>query len=456
MHALGSLVSTLLVVCWSTFAFAADTKSSPNFVIVLADDMTYTDLGCFGNSDVHTPNLDRLASEGMKLTRCFSPAPMCAPTRSALYTGLFPVRNGAHPNHSRVRDGVRSLPHFLKPLGYRVALAGKRHIKPMKSFPFEYLGKGKQLDFPAIREFVKRDSSQPFCLVVTSNHPHEPWSNGDPAQYDADELTVPPYLVDTPATRDALTKYYAEITAFDQQVKRVLNILEQTGNTKSTLVSVFTEQGSSFPHCKWTCYDTGLQAAGIVRWPGVVKPNSESSALVQYVDIPPTLIAAAGGDPSEFDFDGTNFLPVLKGDRSTHREYVYGVQTSKGIIAGPDAYGIRSVRDTRYKLIWNINHDNKFQNIITDRHPVFQEWKRQADDDNQFALERVSNYQKRPEFEFYDLETDPFELKNLADASEYQAEKERLHRQLDQWMKQQGDTGNETELDALNRQGRKK
>lgn len=446
----------MIAIGWLNSAEAANADTPPNFVIMLADDMTYTDLGCFGNPDVHTPNLDALASEGMKLTRCFSPAPMCAPTRSALYTGLFPVRNGAHPNHSRVHDGVKSLPHFLKPLGYRVALAGKRHIKPVDSFPFEYLGQGKQLDFASMREFVKRDKNQPFCLIVTSNHSHEPWNNGDASQYDADELTVPPYLVDNPLTRQAMTKYYAEITAFDQQVKRVLNILDQTDNADSTLVSVFSEQGSSFPHCKWTCYDTGLQAAGIVRWPGVVKPNSESAALVQYVDVVPTLIAIAGGDPSESDFDGTSFLSVLKGKSSTHREYVYGVQTSKGIINGPDAYGIRSVRDGRFKLIWNINHENKFQNVVTSPNPVFKGWQIQANDNNKFAMEQVTKYQTRPEFEFYDLEADPFELNNLADSNKHQAERDRLHQQLQAWMKQQGDTGDATERDALNRQGRKK
>ena len=169
---------------------------------------------------------------------------------------------------------------------------------------------------------------------------------------------------------------------------------------------------------------------------------------------PPTFIAAAGGDPAEYDFDGMSFLPVLKGETETHREFVYGVQTSKGIIAGPDAYGIRSVRSERYKLIWNVNHENKFQNIVTDRHPVFQDWKTQAVDNNELALEYVKAYQDRPEYEFYDLSADPYELKNLAGSQEHQTEQNRLRRELERWMKQQGDTGQETEFDALNRQGR--
>ncbi|MDE0821708.1 MAG: sulfatase-like hydrolase/transferase [Opitutales bacterium] len=107
----------------------------------LADDMTYSDLGCYGNPDVNTPNLDRLAHQGLRFTRCYNSAPICSPLRQSLYSGLYPVRNGAHPNHSRVYDGIKSLPHCLRPLGYRVAIVGKRHEAPASAFPFEMLGR---------------------------------------------------------------------------------------------------------------------------------------------------------------------------------------------------------------------------------------------------------------------------------------------------------------------------
>lgn len=454
------MVRTLcFLLCVSgCFSVTRAAEQPPDVILIMADDMTYTDLGCFGNRDVLTPHLDALAAEGMKLTRCFTPAPMCAPTRAALYTGLFPVRNGAHPNHSRVKPGVKSLPHYLNPLGYRVALIGKRHIKPREAFPFEYL-RGNQggLNVQSIAEFMERDRKQPYCLIVTSHEPHQPWNRGDADKYKSksNELTLPPYLVNTPATRDALAEYYAEITYLDQQVGGVLKTLEKSGKPEQTLVIFLSEQGSSLPHCKWTCYETGLRAAGIVRWPGVVKPGSESDALIQYVDIVPTLIEIAGGDPSPFDLDGQSFLKVLKGDAKSHRNYVYGVQTSRGIINGPKGYGIRSVRDARYKLIWNLFPEQEFQNVVTGRNPVFESWKKAADEGNEFAAKRVAWYQKRPEFELYDLEQDPFELQNLAGKADYQDHQQQLQRQLSEWMQQQGDKGRETEMNALNRQGRK-
>ena len=124
----------------SSLVASAGAAEKPNLLLFLADDMTYTDLGCYGNPDVKTPAIDQLAREGLKFTRCYNSAPTCSPLRQSLYTGLYPVRNGAHPNHSRVYAGVKSIPHYLEPLGYRVAIVGKRHEAPAAAFPFEYLG----------------------------------------------------------------------------------------------------------------------------------------------------------------------------------------------------------------------------------------------------------------------------------------------------------------------------
>jgi len=111
----------LLLACMGTCegALAAaevgETASRPNILIVLADDMTWHDAGCYGNDQVRTPNMDRLAEEGMRFTRAFTATAMCSPTRQQLYTGLFPVRNGAYPNHSKVKPGVKSIVHYLRP-----------------------------------------------------------------------------------------------------------------------------------------------------------------------------------------------------------------------------------------------------------------------------------------------------------------------------------------------------
>src|SRR4051794_24112511 len=126
-------------ILMSLFAGVAAAATRPHIVLFIADDYTWHDAGPYGATDVRTPNLDRLAREGMRFDAAIAPSPTCTPSRSAIYTGCYPFRNGAHANHSVVNDGVRSLPAYMKELGYRVVLAGKTHIGPRVAFGFEYL-----------------------------------------------------------------------------------------------------------------------------------------------------------------------------------------------------------------------------------------------------------------------------------------------------------------------------
>ena len=433
-------------------------ESPPNILLLLADDMTYDDLGSYGNADVRTPNLDRLAAQGLRFRYAFNSSPMCAPTRMSLYTGIHPVRNGAYPNHSRVYEHIRSMPHYLDSLGYRVALIGKRHEAPAENFPFEYLGgrhhdggKGVALDVSKVRAFMEENKDRPWSLVVASNQPHRPWNRGVSYAYNPDSLSLPPYLVDTEVTREALARYYAEVTYMDEQAGRILQDLRETGQAEETIVIFLSEHGSNFPHAKWTAYDTGLRSAAIVRWPNVVRPGRLSEAMIQYVDLLPTLIEAAGGAPGQYNFDGRSFLPVLRGERDEHRQYAFGIQTSTGIYSGPEAYGIRTVRSKRYRLIWNVNWKNTFQNMVTEGSGIFQSWKKKAEAGDPFARKRVRWYQERPQYELYDLRHDPYELENVADDPAYQAVERRLKRQLEEWMQQQGDEGAATERAAPQR-----
>ena len=252
-----------------------------SILIVIADDLNKDSVGVYGNKDVKTPNIDRLASQGMRFNMAYTSTAMCAPTRQQMYTGLYPVRSGAYPNHSKVKPGTKSLVHYLKALGYRVGLSGKRHFGPPSSFPFEQVS--RKVDAKAIREFVTRDEKQPFCLLVTSNSPHVPWSAGDASQYDPGKLTIPPYWVDTPEMRESLTRYYAEITDLDREVGECMKILRETKQEDNTAMIFTTEQGAQYPGCKWTCYENGLNVGFIVRWPGQVKPGSVSDAMIHYV-----------------------------------------------------------------------------------------------------------------------------------------------------------------------------
>jgi uncharacterized sulfatase len=433
-----------LWACLLTAAAACSNASAgPNIVLVLADDQGWRDSGAYGNPDVQTPNIDALASQGMKFTHAFTATAMCAPTRQQLYTGLYPVHSGAYPQNSFVREGTRSLAHYFGELGYRVGISGKRHYAPAESYPFESLnskdaGEDKEVpEMDLIREFVNRDPVQPFLLLVTSRQPHTPWNKGD-VHYAPGELTMPGDMPDTPETRVALSKYYREVSDFDAELGQVMAIVDESGRAQDTIFIYTSEQGAMLPGAKWTLYDDGVRTAFIVRWPGVVEQGSETGALVAYVDVVPTLVEAAGGVAP--DVDGDSFLPVLRGAATAHRDYVFGVHTSFGICNGVE-YPIRSVRDTRYKLIVNANVGQEFSNNITVRDPAnyFASWQRAGESGNAFAAERHLAYRRRPNLEFYDLEIDPHELHNLADSEDYKLEINRLKHVLDTWLEEQGD-----------------
>ncbi len=430
----------ILPTSCATFSPAAD-ATKPNVLLTMADDLTFNSLGCYGSKDGITPNIDRLAGEGMLFRRAFTATAMCAPTRQQLYTGIFPVRNGAYPNHSKVKPGTKSIVHYLRDLGYRVGICGKKHFGPPDSFPFETISQAK------IAEFIGRDKDQPFCLIYTSHSPHLPWSAGDPSRYDPDKLTVPPYLYDNEETRKALCKYFAEVTDFDREVGECMKLVKDAGVEDNTIFICTTEQGAQFPHGKWTCYDIGLHVGLIIRWPDRVKAGSESNAMVQYVDIVPTLIAAAGGKPVE-GLDGRSFLPVLLGKTDKHADVVYGVHTTRGIIAGtPEGYPIRSIRTGTHKYIMNLNHEAPFHNVLIrgDSGGYWRSWVEAAKTDPK-AAKLVKWYQHRPAEELYDIVKDPYELNNLAGDPANRELMDGLRKKLEAWMDQQGDKGLETEL----------
>ena len=427
----------------------------PNILFVIADDCTFRDIGCYGGQ-AHTPNIDQLAKEGMRFTRCFQAAPMCSPTRHNIYTGLYPVKSGAWPNHTRAYPHVKSIVHHLTPLGYRVTQTGKTHINPREVFPFENFGGGKNPDMEYIDRLFSETAKggKPFCLFACSNEPHSPWNKGDATVYPPDKVKLPPYIVDTPRVREDYSKYLAEVTYYDSQVGEIMNLLKKHNLADNTVVMVVSEQGNAFPFAKWTCYDHGLQSAMIVRWPGKIKSGSETDALVEYVDVTPTFIDLAGSKPLA-PIDGKSFLPVLRGKATTHKQHVFGIMTTRGIINGTDAYAIRSVRGSRYKLILNLNHKSKFTNACT-KSPAFQSMISKANAGDATAKRLVHAYQHRPAVELFDMEKDPLEMNNLAGHTDYQKHVARLRPKLEAWMKEQGDLGIETELKANERQGGKR
>jgi N-sulfoglucosamine sulfohydrolase len=447
---------TLLTIVFLALGFSqlqVKAVDRPNIVFIIADDLTHRDVSCYGGENVATPNIDSIAEEGMRFTRCFQAAPMCSPTRHNIYTGLYPVKSGAYPNSTLAKDGIKSVVHYLGALGYRVGLTGKRHIQPQSVFPFDYLSKEGDPDLAALETYLAKDNNQPSCTFICFNEPHTPWTKGDAAAFDPAKLVLPPYFVDTKETRKQLVNYYAEVKDLDNSVGQVIGLLDKLKMRENTLLIFVSEQGIAMPFAKWTCYDNGLQSAFVARWPGMIKPGSVSEAMIEYVDVLPTFIEVAGGEPVEV-LEGNSLLPVLLGQRNHHKDYVYALQTTRGITNGSDHYGVRSIRSSRYKLIINLTPEVPFKNNLTENKggwtSFWPTWVEAAKTDT-FAKETTSRYQWRPAEELYDIVNDPYEFNNLAGEKRWKAEKTDLRLRLLRWMDEQGDLGQETEMAALSR-----
>lgn len=440
----------LLAVC--VLGNSTARSAPPNFLIILADDCTHTDLPLYGGENAKTPNLDRFAAEGLVFNRAYVSEAMCQPCRSELYSGQHPMRNGAAWNHSGSRPETTSIAHHLGKLGYRVGLAGKKHVAPKKAFPFQHVGgfdpscvrnPTQDHDLIPVSEFMRGDD--PFCMVIALVEPHVPWVMGDASQYPPNQIKLPRYLADTKVTRESYSRYLAEITYMDEQVGQILEQLASSGKADDTLVLFSSEQGSQFPGCKWTAWDNGLHTALIARWPGQVAANRRSEAIVQYADVAPTLVDLAGGSESDFDYDGSSFQASLRDPDVAHRKYAYGIHNN--IPEGP-SYPIRTVTNGEYRYIRNLTPDE----IYIEKHlmgldgngflnnPYWGTWVF-GTSGNQWTETLVKRYMKRPAEQLYHTKSDPFELNDRSDDGSLAAIKAELSGELDRWLAEQGDPG---------------
>lgn len=420
----------------------------PNILVILADDMARSELGCYGGKNLDTPNIDKIAHEGMMMTNNFASMSMSVPIRASMYTGLYPCHHGSYQNHKATYPNVRSVTHYMSQLGYRVGRAGKDHPSgQQRVYDFEAID-GFTVNCVAsqpplstsdgILEFMNRSNDQPFCLFVCSINSHMPWDAGDASEFDADKVVLPPNCVDNARTRSDFTRYLAEIRLFDNEVGMVMKALKDAGANDNTIVILLSEQGPQMPFGKWTCYRYGQASAMIVRYPGKVEAGSVSDALVQYEDILPTMIDAAGGQ-TEPSLDGISQLDVFLGKDTGRRQWVYGMHNN---IPEGTAYPIRSIQDKRYKLIENLSPDSKYyeKHMMGVGDNMWNSWVATAQTDNN-ARWIVDRFVSRPAIEFYDLQEDPWELHNLADDPQYAERISYMDLELKRWMEEQGDRG---------------
>ena len=423
-------------------------QERPNILIIIADDMARCELGCYGGQNLATPHIDRVAEEGMRMTHNFASVAMSVPIRASMYTGLYPAHHGSYQNHKATYSRVRSVTHYFSDLGYRVGRAGKDHpINQPKVYGFEKISGwtvGCTASHPAIstadgiREFMQRDTSQPFCLFVCSINSHMPWDAGDPSEFNPTKVVLPPNCVDNAKTRSDFCNYLAEIRLFDNEVGLVMNTLKEVGADENTVVIVLSEQGPQMPFGKWTCYRYGQASAMIVRYPGHVQAGTTSDALVQYEDILPTIIEAAGAPPVE-GLDGVSQWEVFTGKATDKRQWAYGMHNN---LPEGTPYPIRSIQDKRYKLIENLSPEASYyeKHMMATGDNMWQSWVSTAKT-NASAQWLVDRFVNRPAIEFYDHETDPWELNNLADDPQHADRISLMHQELHRWMEEQGDRG---------------
>ncbi len=440
---------------------AAKPKAAPNFsarpniVLFLSDDHGVDYAGCYGNTAVRTPNLDALAREGMRFNRVFAASPTCSPSRAAMFTGLWPQRNGTMGNHTDCRPDIKSLPEYLKPLGYRVVAANKTDVRPASVFGWEYLRatlptdhkfrryRDEGLDVAKVDAFlaehVREHSGQLLCLLLGDNGPHVIWETNK--LYDPSALPMNPLLVDTPKTRLALANYYQDITTTDSRLGQVLSSLGRHGLATNTVFIYPSDQGPEWPRCKWTLYDSGLRVPFVVRWPGVVPPGSQCDALVSLIDLMPTFTAIAGGVPPK-GIDGVSFKDVLLGRTRVCRQQLFATHTGDGTM---NMFPQRGLRDVRYKYILNLHperdwttHFTKVTGILNSHAEVWNTWLEKAKTDPPSAR-LVDLMVHHPAEELYDTRTDPYELTNLASRPELTPVLDRLRGRLAEWRKELGD-----------------
>ncbi len=449
-------ITTALMIAPVAPRLNAAMSHPPNIVVYLSDDHGIDFVGCYGNRSVHTPNIDALAREGLRFNRVFAASPTCSPSRAALWTGLYPARNGTMGNHTNSKPGVKSLPDYLRPLGYRVVLADKADVRPASVFDFEWIKatlpkdpnfnrryREEGLDTKAVDEFLanhaKEHPDQPLCLILGDNSPHVVWERNH--SYDPATLTIPPFIADTPKTRAALANYYQDISTMDQRVGEVLASLKKHGFESNTLFIYSTDQGAEWPHSKWTVYDTGLRVPFIARWPGVTQPGAVCDALISGVDLTPTFIDLARGEPVQ-DLDGRSFKKVLLTKEQKFRDFIFATHTGDGDM---NVFPQRCVRSERYKLVLNLHperlwttHFTKVDGITDSHKEVWDTWVEKAKTDPATAL-LVNRMEHHPAEELYDTQADPYEFNNLIEQPDLKPIRDQLRQELKSWMTQQND-----------------
>ncbi len=421
----------------------------PNLVLIMCHDLGRY-LGCY-DADIETPRIDSLADSGACFENHFVTAPQCSPSRGSFVTGRFPHVNGlmglAHGNWE-LDEGERILSHYLDDVGYETHLFGLQHIsQDTDRLGYDYVHSEGNL-YPGVSPvvhqanrarnvadvvsgFLEREAfDAPFFASIGFFELHRvEEENGrfgfDSEHYGTDpagEVRPPPYLPDRRGIRQDLAEMNGMVRALDDGVGVILDALESAGLDDETVVIFTTEHGIAFPRAKGSCYDAGIEAALLLRWPGVADDGTRYDELVSNVDVLPTILELVDDEETEIDrpenLDGRSFLPLLTGDDQDSREQLFAEMTWH------DMYNpVRAIRTERYKYIRNFWHLPK---VYLTKDIFASEAGR--------AVRETDGVPPRPYEELYDLREGPQEDDNVAFEPAYQEVRTDLSRRLHEWM----------------------
>jgi uncharacterized sulfatase len=439
-------------------------EQRPNIVWLVAEDMS-PDLGCYGDPQAITPNLDKFATQGARFTRCFTHAPVCAPSRSGLITGRYPTTIGTHHMRSKLIAPPPTFTSLLRKAGYFVAWPGKTDFNfdvPEDAFDstVDWTRKLPRQPFFAYKNFAASHESSirmadKFKNVTTRLKPSD--------RHDPAKMILPPFHPDTPEVRRDLANYHDLVTAVDHEVGEVLTFLDEQGVADNTIVFFFGDHGRGLPRYKRWVYDTGIHAPLIVRWPGNINPGTVREDLVSFIDFAPTVLALAGAEcrtgiasvSEPRPGDAQDARPAFPG------RIFLGPGTDpepKNIFAARDRMDetfdrIRTVRSRRYQYIRNFHPELPYAQRIAymDEMPTMQAWRRLDGEGKLAGPQKIFFAPTKPREELYDVEADPYEVRNLAGSPEHQFVLKEMRAELDEWMAATKDLGAVSEAELIKR-----
>ena len=405
----------------------------PNVLLVICHDLGRR-LGCYEVDTVQSPNIDRLAGEGIRFSRNFSTAPQCSPSRACMMTGRYPHANGmmglTHGTFGwEMHPEERHIAQILSENGYDTVLSGVQHVTTHpEGLGFKEILNGRRGTCEDVSDrfcrWLKRrpKTTTPFYAQVGYFEPHRPFNHGGATPDDSLGVSVPPYLPDCAETRGELAAMQGVIRKMDAAFGHILSALERTGHAEDTLVIFTVDHGIPFPRAKCTLYDPGLTTALIMRWPrGGIEGGRVCNALISNVDMVPTLLEVLDVAPPD-NLQGRSFASCLRGEPCTHRDEIFAEKTFHTYYDP-----MRCIRTERYKYIVNFHRGYRME-VPTDV---------QKGGTYRAMLDEISG--GRPDFELYDLETDPNETENLAGKPGLEEVEADLRRRLHAWMAGTGD-----------------